>query len=88
MAVKHILSLDIPSGDCSSNCELLSIIDTSQYNSNLGVSCPEISITPPGFNSPKIIELQFIWFKYCKENFKYKVLMDTKQTQKKSCKKS
>ena len=53
MAVKHILSLDVPD---SANCELLPIIDTSQYNSNLGVSCPEISITPPGFNSPKIIE--------------------------------
>ena len=60
MAVKHILSLDIPSGDCSANCEILPIIDTSQYNSNLGVSCPELSITAPGFTSPKIIETTVI----------------------------
>ena len=56
MAIKHILSLDIPSGDCSSNCELFPIIDTSQYDSNLGVSCPEILITAPGYTSPKLIE--------------------------------
>tara|TARA_R110000824_G_scaffold157403_2_gene330858 strand:- start:1249 stop:1827 length:579 start_codon:yes stop_codon:yes gene_type:complete len=53
MAIKHILSLDIPD---SSNCELLPIVDTSQYDSNLGVSCPEISITAPGYTAPKIIE--------------------------------
>lgn len=53
MAAKHILSLDIPP---SSNCEILPIVDTSDYTNNLGVSCPELSITAPGFNNPKIIE--------------------------------
>jgi hypothetical protein len=52
MAGKHILSLDIPQ---SSNCEILPIVDTSDYNEDMGVSCPELSITAPGFNAPKII---------------------------------
>ena len=60
MAVKHILSLDIPSGDCSANCEILPIVDTSQYDSKLGVTCAEISITAPGYTAPKIIETTIV----------------------------
>ena len=57
MAGKHILSLDIPQ---SSNCEILPIVDTSEYNKNLGVSCPELLITAPGFNAPKLINVNIV----------------------------
>lgn len=53
MAGKHILSLDIPQ---SSNCEILPIVDTSDYNEDLGVDCPELLITSPGYNSPRLIK--------------------------------
>ena len=55
MAAKHILSLEVPD---VANCEILKITDTSQYASNLPVDCPELLITPPGFNSPGLIAVQ------------------------------
>ena len=53
MADKHILSLEIPK---TANCDVLSILDTSQYSSLIPVDCPEILITIPGFNAPVLIE--------------------------------
>ena len=46
MAKQHILSLEIPA---VSNCELLCIKDTSQYNKDLAVDCEELLITLPGY---------------------------------------
>ena len=54
MADKHILSLEVPA---VTNCEILSIKDTSQYTSLLPVDCPELIITTPGFNSASLIKL-------------------------------
>lgn len=54
MAEKHILSLEVPT---VTNCEILSISDTSQYSSLLPTDCPELLITVPGFNSPALIEV-------------------------------
>lgn len=59
MAAKHILSLEIPT---VANCEIFTIWDTSQYSSVVPVDCSELLVIPPGFNSPKLIEI--------KENFK------------------
>tara|TARA_B110000196_G_scaffold319334_1_gene337108 strand:+ start:5566 stop:6114 length:549 start_codon:yes stop_codon:yes gene_type:complete len=55
MAAKHILSLEVPT---VANCEILKIIDTSQYADNLPIDCPELLITPPGFNIPAQISVQ------------------------------
>ena len=55
MAAKHILSLEIPS---VTNCDIFSVKDTSQYAENLPIECPELLITPPGFNAPYMIEVQ------------------------------
>jgi len=57
MAGKHILSLDIPH---SSNCEILPIVDTSDYNEDLGVDCAELLITAPGYNSPRLIKTSIV----------------------------
>jgi hypothetical protein len=54
MADKHILSLEVPA---VTNCEILSIKDTSQYTTLLPVDCPELIITSPGFNSASMIKL-------------------------------
>ena len=54
MAAKHILSLEIPT---SSNCNIFSIRDTSQYIDDLNISCPELLITSPGFKNPQLIEV-------------------------------
>lgn len=51
---KHILSLEIP---LVANTEIMSIIDTSQYASNLNVDCGELLITAPGYNRPVLIKL-------------------------------
>jgi hypothetical protein len=55
MAEKHILSLEVP---LNTNCGLMTIADTSVYTNNLPVDCPELLITPPGFNSPILFQLQ------------------------------
>ena len=54
MANKHILSLEVPE---VSNCEIFRVKDTSQYTEDLHVDCPELLITPPGFNAPKLIKV-------------------------------
>ena len=54
MADKHILSLEIPA---VSNCELLCIKDTSQYNKDLAVDCEELLITLPGYTVPVLIKV-------------------------------
>jgi len=55
MAEKHILSLEVP---LNTNCGLITITDTSVYTTNLPVDCPELLITPPGYNSPILFKLQ------------------------------
>lgn len=55
MAIKHILSLEIPT---VANCEILNIKDTSQYAPNLNVDCVELLVTSPGFNKSALIELK------------------------------
>ena len=55
MAAKHILSLEVPT---VANCEILKITDTSQYAANLPIDCPELLVTPPGFNAPALIKVQ------------------------------
>ena len=54
MAKQHILSLEIPA---VSNCELLCIKDTSQYNAELAVDCEELLITLPGYSVPVLIKV-------------------------------
>ena len=54
MAKQHILSLEIPT---VSNCELLCIKDTSQYNAELAVDCEELLITLPGYSVPVLIKV-------------------------------
>jgi len=54
MAEKHILSLEVP---LITNCGLMTITDTSVYSDNIPVDCPELLITPPGFNSPVLIKV-------------------------------
>jgi len=54
MAKQHILSLEIPA---VSNCELLCIKDTSQYNTELAVDCEELLITLPGYSVPVLIKV-------------------------------
>ncbi len=55
MASKHILSLDVLE---TANCSVLNVVDTSIYSDQLPVTCPELLITPPGFNAPVLIEVQ------------------------------
>ena len=55
MASKHILSLDVIE---TANCSVLNVVDTSIYSDQLPVTCPELLITPPGFNAPVLIEVQ------------------------------
>ena len=54
MAKQHILSLEIPA---VSNCELLCIKDTSQYNPDLAIDCEELLITLPGYSVPVLIKV-------------------------------
>ena len=54
MASKHILSLELPT---VSNCEILSIKDTSQYVEQLNIDCGELLITSPGYTVPVLIKL-------------------------------
>lgn len=54
MAAKHILSLEVLD---VSNPEVFAIKDTSKYAPNLEVDCPEVLITPPGFNKPALIKV-------------------------------
>jgi len=55
MAAKHILSLEVPD---VANCEILRIYDTSTYADNLGIDCPELLITPPGFHQAALIKVE------------------------------
>ena len=55
MACKHILSLEVPT---VSNCDIMTITDTSQYCKDLFVDCPQLEITSPGFSSPKLIKVE------------------------------
>ena len=54
MPSSHILSLEVPE---VSNCEILTIRDTSQYATNLAVDCPELLITVPGYNAAVLKEV-------------------------------
>jgi hypothetical protein len=54
MACKHILSLEVPT---VSNCDIMTISDTSQYCSDLFVDCPQLEITIPGGGAPKLIKV-------------------------------
>ena len=55
MAAKHILSLEVPT---VANCEILKIVDTSQYASNLAIDCAQLLITPPGSVQVSAIDVQ------------------------------
>jgi len=55
MAAKHILSLEVPT---VANCEILKIVDTSQYASNLNIDCSQLVLTPPGSVFIAPIEVQ------------------------------
>jgi len=46
---RHVLSLEAP--DTLNEC-ILRIIDTSVYNVDMGVKCPLLQVTAPGFNQP------------------------------------
>ena len=54
MAEKHILSLEIPT---VANCDIMTVRDTSQYSDKLAIDCPELLVTPPGFNVPALINV-------------------------------
>lgn len=60
MSEKHILSLEIPT---VADCEIMSIVDTSEYTSKLAVDCPELLITVPGFNAPALITVTTGFYK-------------------------
>ena len=49
MPNKHLLSLSIPEVN---NSYYFTVSDQSIYASGLGVTCGELLITPPGFNTP------------------------------------
>lgn len=54
MASKHQLSLELPE---SNNIRVMRIADTSFYAEDVNVDCALLSITPPGFNQPRNIEV-------------------------------
>jgi len=54
MASKHQLSLELPD---SNNIHVMRIADTSFYDENLPVDCATLSITSPGFNKARNIEV-------------------------------
>ena len=54
MSSKHQLSLELPD---SNNIRVMRIADTSFYAENLPVDCSTLSITPPGFNTSRNIEV-------------------------------
>jgi hypothetical protein len=43
----HVLSLDIPD---TTNSSIIRVVDTSVYNPQIAVTCPELLITAPGFS--------------------------------------
>jgi hypothetical protein len=49
---RHILQLEVPD---VYNEGIFIVKDTSIYTSSLGVSCPSLQITPPGFSTPTVI---------------------------------
>lgn len=49
----HVLSLEAPA---TLNTCLLRIIDTSVYNPDVTVKCPQLSVTLPGFNYSVVFE--------------------------------
>ena len=49
MANKHILSLDIPD---TLNINVLRVVDTSVYSTDLAVACPTLQILVPGYTDP------------------------------------
>ena len=51
---KHILSIDLP---VTRNATLFPIVDTSLYESGLGISCERVEIYAPGFDCPPILSL-------------------------------
>jgi hypothetical protein len=54
MSNKHQLSLELPD---SNNIRVMRIADTSFYAEDLPVDCSTLSITSPGFNQPRNIEV-------------------------------
>jgi hypothetical protein len=54
MSSKHQLSLELPD---SNNIRVMRIADTSFYAEGLPVDCATLSITSPGFNQPRNIEV-------------------------------
>lgn len=54
MASKHQLSLELPD---SNNIRVMRIADTSSYADDVAVDCSLLSITSPGFNKPRNIEV-------------------------------
>lgn len=44
----HVLSLEVPD---TLNSGVLRVVDTSVYNSQIAITCPELVITPPGFTN-------------------------------------
>jgi len=54
MANKHILSLDIPD---TLNLNVLRVVDTSVYSTELAVACPTLQILVPGFTEPVTVTM-------------------------------
>jgi hypothetical protein len=54
MANKHILSLDIPD---TLNLNVLRVVDTSTYSTELAVACPTLQILVPGFTEPVTVTM-------------------------------
>lgn len=54
MSYKHNLSLEVPE---TNNCQVFRIFDTSIYDEHIGVACPKLEITSPGFNEPVVIDV-------------------------------
>jgi len=53
-AFAHQLFLEVPH---TNNPRILRIVDTSIYTDKLPIQCGVLQITPPGFNSPKNIDV-------------------------------
>ena len=54
MALKHTLSLEVAD---TNNVNIIKIFDTSLYSSELGVDCPLLQVTAPGFTLPANISV-------------------------------
>jgi hypothetical protein len=48
----HVLSLEVPD---TLNSSILRVVDTSIYNSQIAVTCPQLLITVPGFSYSTLI---------------------------------